>query len=225
MKSPAIFDMDGTLIDSERLAFAALQIVSQRIGCTVSDDVFRSIIGMNRSAGDAILNAELKGAIDVKEFSILWNEEIDRMTDEHMPIKPGVTDGIRALVEAGVPLAVATSTGRKRALEKLRKAELLEAFQVIVCGDEVTRSKPEPDIFIEAARRMDARPEECWAFEDSPNGVRSAVAAGMKVVQIPDLVEPDDALRALGHHIAPSMTEGLIHAGYFGAGHIGSSAA
>jgi len=157
--------MDGTLIDSERLAFAALQIVSQRIGCTVSDDVFRSIIGMNRSAGDAILNAELKGAIDVKEFSILWNEEIDRMTDE----------------------------------------QLLEAFQVIVCGDEVTRSKPEPDIFIEAARRMDARPEECWAFEDSPNGVRSAVAAGMKVVQIPDLVEPDDALRALGHHIAPSM--------------------
>ncbi|MEO1650531.1 MAG: HAD-IA family hydrolase, partial [Pseudomonadota bacterium] len=106
-----------------------------------------------------------------------------------------------------------------RAREKLKKAELLEAFQHVVGGDQVERSKPDPDIYLEAARRLSANPAASVALEDSENGVRAAHAAGMTVIQVPDLIQPSDSLRMLGHTIAADVLVGARHVGLLGSDH------
>ena len=204
--------MDGLLLDSEAIAFAAFRETCGHFAVGDQAHVFMRCIGTNAEAGERVLKEGLRGKADPLAFGRLWQENYDRATTHApIPLKPGVTELLDALQAVSVPLGVATSTRSDRARQKLRDAGILSAFRAVVGGDQVARSKPHPDIYLEAAAALGAAPGECLALEDSENGVRAALGAGMTVIQIPDLVEPSPELRRLGHAVLESLHDVYDH--------------
>ena len=124
-------------------------------------------------------------------------------------VKPGVRELLGYLKDNGVKVALASSTSSKSVLREIIAAGLEKYFDEIVCGDMVTRSKPEPDIWLEALRRLNVEAKDAAAIEDSFNGVRSAKAAGLYTIMVPDIVQPDDEIRALADQVFPSLKEVL----------------
>lgn len=205
-----IFDMDGLLLDTERVYLDAFRATMKDHGLPPDDDIFVAMVGVNATAGAEILNDGLAGRTDPARFDADLSDRVRDRFAQGIPAKPGVRDVIEAL---DVPHIIATSTRTDKAAAHLDVAGLGDLFPDIIGGDQVTRSKPEPDIYLAAASALSIPPTVCAAFEDSPNGVRAAHAAGMIVVQVPDVVPPDDTLRALGHHIAPTLLDGARHLG------------
>jgi HAD superfamily hydrolase (TIGR01509 family) len=118
-----------------------------------------------------------------------------RVLHQAIDVKPGALELLIRLDELGIPRALATSTQRTITTAKLRNAQLQDFFTHLVCGGETQRGKPHPDPYLEAASRLLLDPDQCWALEDSNNGVRAAHAAGLRVFQVPDLVAPSDEVR------------------------------
>ena len=104
-----------------------------------------------------------------------------------MPQKPGLHEALKSLKNGGYKIAIASSTSRRGVYRNLNDADIANMFDCVICGDMVEKSKPEPDIYIAAARQLVVDPAECFAVEDSKNGILSACCAGMKVIMIPDL--------------------------------------
>ena len=201
-----IFDMDGLLLDSERLALAAFVATCDHFGVGDQTAVFMQCVGINQELGERVLKDGLPGTVDHLVFARLWDSKcLEYTSDAAVPLKTGAAELLQDLRGFGIPMAVATSSSTLRATQKLQDSGILQEFDVIVGGEQVQRSKPLPDIYLRAAELLGVRPETCLALEDSENGVRSALAAGMTVIQVPDLVEPSDALRELGHTILGTL--------------------
>lgn len=203
-----IFDMDGLLLDSERIALAAFVEACEHFDLGEQKDLFMRCVGTNATLGEAVLRQGLHGKADHLEFGRVWDARYaEAISSGPIPLKPGVLEFLDELREAGIPRAVATSTASARAREKLQRAGVLAKFDAIVGGDQVRESKPHPEIYMAAAAALGVKPEKCLALEDSENGVRSALGASMTVVQIPDLVEPSPELCRLGHLILRSVDD------------------
>ena len=128
-----------------------------------------------------------------------------RVTTCPVDVKDGAFELLELTRRRGIAMAVATSTATELAKTKLRLAGLIHFFSSIVGGDAVRQSKPHPEPYLTAAAALQHAPNECWAIEDSDNGVRSAHAAGFRVIQVPDLVRPADSVRRLGHTVVGSL--------------------
>ncbi len=210
--SAAIFDMDGLLLDSEPLAKQAFDITCQHYGLGDLTPLFMQFVGTNKTSGDAIIKHALKDCIDVDAFNSQWRGlYAEWVQDRVVPLKAGVLEVLNYFQSQHIAMAVATSSQTAIATHKLNKASVLDYFDHIIGGDQVTNSKPHPDIFLKAAHSLACRPETCLAFEDSPNGVRSAVSAGMTVIQVPDLLAPDAALLSLNHIVLSRISDVLDH--------------
>lgn len=207
----AVLDMDGLLLDSEVLYREAFRRARAALGLPPDDALFHSLIGTNGQSGAAILEAALGPRRAA--FVARWDAEADAAFAAPVPVKPTVRDTLAALTARDVPLVVATSTRAEVARARLDKAGLSALLPRLVGGDQVRRGKPDPEVFLRAADLLGLSPSRCAAFEDSANGVRAAVAAGMVVTQIPDLVPPTPELRALGHRIAPDLRRGVVGVG------------
>lgn len=202
--------MDGLLIDSEKLALETFQATCEEFELGDLSDVFMQCVGTNAELNRSILENGLKGLMDSETFEQSWHIRYARLTQESpVPLKKGAKTLLEYLERHKIPRAVATSSNTAAAQKKLENSGILKFFKTIVGGDQVVNSKPDPECFLKAARLLAVDPATCAAFEDSPNGVRSAVAAGMTVVQIPDLIEPDDALLKLGHIVLSSLAEAI----------------
>jgi HAD superfamily hydrolase (TIGR01509 family) len=203
-----IFDMDGLLLDSEALALQAFARACQHFGLGDHSEVFMRCVGTNAELGARVLEEGLGSLVDCQAFQQRWDAYYqEAISVQPVPLKSGVLELLDHLLEADVPIAIATSTRLERARHKLQACGLLQRFKVIVAGDQVRRSKPFPDIYLRAAELLRVAPQHCLALEDSENGVRAGLAAGMTVVQIPDLVEPSAEVRALGHIVLPSLAD------------------
>ena len=204
----ALFDMDGLLLDSERLSLDAFVETIAHFELDAQPDVFYALVGANERAHLARLGAALGQQVDAAEFRKHWHGRYMAVVSAApVPVKPGVHELLQWFYDHDVPCAVATSTNTGDAEHKLSGAGLLEHFCTVTGGDQVTRSKPAPDIYCVAGRSIDADMRTSLGFEDSPNGVRSALAAGLDVVQVPDLIMPDDKLLALGHRVHADLLE------------------
>ncbi len=203
-----IFDMDGLLLDTERLALEAFQSTCSRFNLGDLSCVYRGCIGTNSQMGKSILKDGLNGIVDFEDFGLAWENEYRKVTEGRpMPLKDGVEELLSHIEKIGTPMAVATSSAYESAKAKLHHSGILHFFDHIIGGDQVVRSKPEPEIYLKAASALLSEPSKCLALEDSKNGVKAAVAAGMTVVQIPDLVFPDEALLELGHIVLKSLAD------------------
>lgn len=208
----AIFDMDGLLLDSEQLALQAFEIGCEQFGLDDQTELFMRFVGTNAEKGNAEMKQALDGLIDVDNFIKTWRGiYADWIAKKPVPLKAGVKEVLTHLNLLNIPIAVATSTKTAAAKKKLKMAGIFDYFDVVIGGDQVSHSKPNPDIFLKAAATLSFEPSRCIAFEDSPNGVRSAVAAGMTVVQIPDMIKPDSALLSLGHSVFDTLSDVLTY--------------
>lgn len=205
-----IFDMDGLLLDSERLYYASFQETCSYFGLGDLSDVFKSCLGTNAVTGRAILTKALDGLVPYHAFSSKWEQLISRvMSEKPVPLKKGADQLLTALHQSNIPMAVATSSDTELARTRLLDSGILTYFQCVVGGDLVSKGKPDPEIYAIAATRLNVSPPDCLALEDSSNGVKSAVSAGMTVVQIPDIIQPTEDLLALGHIVLDDLAEVL----------------
>ena len=203
-----IFDMDGLLLDSEKLAFNAFQDTCSRFSLGDLTDIFIQCVGTNAELGNRILKKGLQGMMDYKEFCTEWDTRYTGLTQEKpVPLKRGAECLLEHIASMRMPMAVATSTRTERAKVKLSDSGILHYFDKIIGGEQVSNSKPDPEIYLRAASELSSEPFNSLALEDSPNGVKSAVAAGLTVIQIPDLVQPDENLLKMGHIVLGSLAE------------------
>ena len=190
-----LFDMDGTVFDSEKIYCAALAKVAK--GSKMEEelaDVLLAISGRNRADIYAYLHARYGEDFPAEEIFAKRDAMMMKQIDaEGVPFKPGFPEVFERLRKQGLSVALVTSTHRERVNKYLQMSGIENAFDYIKTGESVAHSKPAPDIFLLTAEAMGFAPEECVVVEDSRNGVLSGVSAGMRVVLIPDMqpVTPD----------------------------------
>jgi HAD superfamily hydrolase (TIGR01509 family) len=182
-----VCDMDGLLVDSERLERRVWRLAAIEHGIEMSDERFASFVGHPSDEGERMLRGYYGDAFDVAGFRESCRRGIrEIMEREGVGLRPGAREWLTFVAELGIPLAVATSSGPRLMNERL--GDLQSLFAAVVTRADVARGKPFPDLYLEAARRLGVAPTDCVALEDSPTGARAALAAGMPVVVIPDLV-------------------------------------
>jgi HAD superfamily hydrolase (TIGR01509 family) len=206
----AIFDLDGTLIDTEALANETGVAALRALGHDVGLDFFATLAGMHDAERARRISDHVGARLDPDAFNAEWDRRCLARFAEGIPLKPGATDLLDRLCAMGMPLALATSSRRKPAQDKLRLADLARHFRAVITFDDVIAPKPDPDPYLRAAAALGADPARCIAFEDSETGARAAFAAGCRVVQVPDL-HPASGRHA--HHVAPTLIAGAVAAG------------
>ncbi|MEV6963721.1 HAD family phosphatase [Hamadaea sp. NPDC051192] len=196
-----LFDMDGTLIDSEQLWAISLQQLAGEYGGQLSEDARLRMVGTDMPTSMGIFHSDLGQEHRDYAYSA---ERLVSLTGElfaqGLPWRPGALELLTEVRAAGVPAALVTSTERR--LVKIA-LDTLGPFDVVVCGDEVGNSKPHPEPYLTAARLLGVPIERCVAIEDSSSGVRSAIAAGARVIGVPcEVALPGD----LGAHLLPTLS-------------------
>jgi len=202
-----VFDLDGVLVDSEQLwDRARRELVAQR-GGTWTDDATHAMMGMSAPEWSRYVRDELGVDLEPAAISAAVVERLERLYREQLPLLPGAREAAIATSERW-PLGLASSSNRELIDLVLELAQLKQYFAATVSSEEVPRGKPAPDVYLEAARRLDVAPTDCAAVEDSTNGLRAAAAADMTVIAVPNQVFPPsaDALQ-LATAVIPSLDE------------------
>lgn len=202
-----IFDLDGVLLDSEAAWVEVKKEFTEETGGHWKESAQWDMLGMSSIEWSRYMHDELGVPVAPERISAEVADRLAQRYRERLPLLPGAVETVRSLAQHW-PLALATSSNRNVIDLVLEKAGLADAFAGTVSSEEVERGKPAPDVYLEAARRLDADPADCVAIEDSTNGIRSAHAAGMAVIAVPnrDFPPEEDAL-ALAALVLDSLEE------------------
>ena len=194
----AIFDMDGTMFDTERLRFKTLKQASSEIfGKPLSEETLIGSLGLSAKKAEALAKAHNGKDFPYAEIRQRADElELAFVRNEGVPIKPGLLEVLERLRKYGLTMAVATSSRRAIAEEYLINANVLKYFDITVCGDEVSQGKPHPEIFLRAASALNCEPGHCFMVEDSENGLLSAIRAEGQPILIEDIKPPAPEVKA-----------------------------
>lgn len=202
----AIFDMDGLILDSERTVLSIWEQIGGKYGFSNIREYGISVIGKNKKA-------------TVDEFKRVYGEPGERYERElreiynglaaqgKVPLKPHTIELLSAMKNAGMKIAIASSSTREEVTSQMEMLGALPYFDTCVCGDQVTKSKPDPEIFLLACEALGVKPEEGVGLEDSFNGVRSCKASGLYTIMVPDIIQPDDEMKDLADVILPSLKD------------------
>ena len=205
-----VFDMDGVLFDTEVLCMKSWMAVAERNGLQRMEEVFPQCIGLNSNDSRSIVMKAYGDDFDYpgfREQAAAWQREY--LEKYGLPIKPGLEEILGWLKTSGFAVGLASSTRSSSVFGHLDQAGIRYCFSVVITGDMVEHSKPRPDIYLLACSRLGVKPQEAYAIEDSPNGVRSAHAAGMHTVMVPDMIPPDEEMKRLSRVILKDLPEVL----------------
>lgn len=200
-----VFDMDGLLLDTERLAWQAWRQALADWGYPLPDDLFLSVVGRTARSTAEVFRQAFGPDLPLDAVVRRKDEYLDALYAQPIPVQPGVLELLACLDEWGLPRAVASSTVRARVLFKLARTGLLDRFPVVVGGDEVPHGKPAPDLFLAASERLAIAAAACLVLEDSDAGVAAATAAGMRVVMVPDVKPPAPESAARAYRVVASL--------------------
>lgn len=204
----AIFDMDGLLIDSERIIMQACIQAAKEIGIDYTKTEFVELIG--RSATDASrVMAEQLGGIDMLELVSNGVNTILSQRNHVFPLKTGAVALLNHYQSQRIICGVASSSPTQHIQHRLSHVNVLDYFSVITSGQEVANGKPSPDIYLLAIQKLGVHVDECIAFEDSELGARAAIAAGLKVVVVPDLKPPSEFVQENCYQLVESLNHYL----------------
>ena len=208
MKKAVIFDMDGVIFDSERLYMECCREAAEIFGVEDIDSTVYACIGLTTEKNHELYRNKYGEDFPLDDF---WREATGRFAKKAkgglLPVKKGARELLEMLYREGIPAVLASSTKTETVIRELIAADLFGYFKSIIGGDMVTKSKPEPDIFLLAAKRAGFAPEECIIIEDSFNGIRAARAAGGYVIMVPDLKQPDEEISSLADDIKQSLDD------------------
>ena len=200
-----IFDMDGLLVDTERVYLDGLLKAVRAVSCEMTEAFAHSMIGVPGKECNAMIAAHYGPGFEMGAFNAAYDEIVTTALARGIPLRPGARELVTYLTEEGVPQAIATSSRRPTVERYLGHVGLLEHFSAIVCRDDVTNPKPAPDPFLIAAERLGLAPAECLALEDSYHGITAAHAAGTMPIMVPDILEATDEIRRLCVAVARNL--------------------
>ena len=203
-----VFDMDGTLIDTERIYQRFWALAAKELGYDLTSEQMLQLRSLGVIYAEPLV-AEMtndpEAYIKIKTRRAEMMEPY--MNSHEIEQKPYVREALTMLRDGGFRLAVATGTDVEHTAEYLRRAGLFDFFGAIISARMFERGKPSPDVYLYACEKIGAKPENSYAVEDAPNGVKAGKAAGMKVVMVPDLTEPDEELMTILDHRADNLLE------------------
>lgn len=190
-----IFDMDGLMFDTENVFMQGCEVVGERMGIKNLREVAMLTLGANKEASDRIFQRELGEQFELEQFRSYIKEYLhDFFTNNHVPVKKGLYILLEYLKKEGYHMAVASSTQQSEVMRRLEDAKIRDYFDAVIGGDMIQKSKPEPDIYLTACKAISQKPEDCYALEDSRNGLLAAFRAGCKAIMVPDLWQPDQEI-------------------------------
>ena len=205
-----IFDMDGLMFDTERVSMQMWSRELGKQGFPYTEQIGNSIRGRNGDAIRHIMEEAYGPSLDFDAaVQGVRADMLDRVDTVGVDVKPGLYPLLDWLRERQIPLAVASSSRRLSVEKHCARAGVLDRFQAVICGDQVTHSKPDPEIFLLAAEKLGVKPQECLVLEDSFNGVRAGAAGGFITVMVPDLDQPTPEIDALYTAKADSLQQVL----------------
>lgn len=206
MYDAILFDLDGTLIDTESIALVTGLAAFAAHGHEIDEAFMHGLVGKDEPTAARIIRAALPG-VDLDAVNQDWRRGFNDGVDAGLELKPGALELLPSLT---APLAIVTSTGRVGAHRKLGIAGIADAFTHVVTLDDVRAAKPDPEPYLLAASLFGVAPARCLVFEDSETGAEAAHRAGCVVVQVPDMI-PSQGRWA--HHLAPDLLSGARMAG------------
>lgn len=201
-----IFDMDGLLIDTERLAMRGLANAAVDMAVDAPESFHHAMIGVSADRCRGLVQERFGPDFPADAYLATASRHMDRLVEAgQLRLKPGVLELLSHLEQLGLPKAVATSSSRLKAGRHLRDVGILDRFDAVVTRDDVARGKPHPDLFLRASQELGLPPGRCLVLEDSYNGVRGASAAGATVIMVPDLLPATEEMRTRCAMIAPDL--------------------
>lgn len=210
MIKAVVFDMDGILFDTERISIESFFQAAREMELTMPEHAVYGLLGLNAADGNAFFTSEMEkiypgGTFPYEAFTKKHIEIHTAILEKGLPLMKGVREILDFLKEKNIKLAVASSTAQPRVRKNLATHDLTDYFDAIITGDMVEHSKPLPDIYQKACAALDVACQDAMAVEDSPNGIRSAHAAGMFAVMVPDMLQPSEEMKALSNLICDDL--------------------
>lgn len=209
-----VFDMDGVIFDSEKAVMDCWIVLAEKYGIKDITTPYFDCIGVNAARTKEIMleayGEDFPYDRYAQETSAMYHEKYD---GGRLPMKKGVLTILSFLKENNKKIALASSTKRQTVEAQLRDAGILSFFDAVVTGDMVTKSKPEPDIFLAACEKISTPPEKAYAIEDSYNGIRAAYKGRLRPIMVPDLLPADDEMRSLSEAVLESLDDAAAYLG------------
>ena len=202
-----LFDMDGTLIDTEQLYMDEWVRAAALQGFELTDELWERFLGRPTSDCLVLMKDAFGVSFDVDAHVAEWRPRLTAQLQHHVPTMAGALDLLAYLKNRNVHLAIATSSTRTSAHDYLATAKLKGFFSHIITRDDVTNGKPHPEPFLKAAEALNISPERCLAIEDTEAGIRSAHGAGTIPIMVPSLKQPEPDVEALCHLKCASLIE------------------
>ena len=206
-----VFDMDGVLFDTERIGVQCWTEAAEPTGLQNAREIARMCIGRTIPGTKEVFMEEAAKQGVALDFEKLHEDcarlILEKEERDGLPVKPGVHEILEYLYERKIPVALATSSKKDIVLSHLEKTGITKYFRKIVTGDMVSHGKPAPDIYIKACEELEAAPENVIAIEDSSNGIRSASAAGLHPIMVPDQLQPTEEILLLAETKCDSLLE------------------